>query len=54
MRALAFILALLGSSCIQLSQQAVGPIPPPAPETRCKPIPPALQDYYTLPLPVEY
>ena len=41
------------SSCQQLSQQVVGPIPPPAPETLCRPIPPELQSYYTLPKPPE-
>ena len=45
--------ATLVSSCIQMSQQAAGPIPPPAPETLRRPIPPALQHYYTLPEPVK-
>ncbi len=47
-------MGMLMSSCIQMSQQAAGPIPPPAPETRQKPIPPALQRYYTLPAPLEH
>ncbi len=46
-------LTLLCCSCAQMSQQAVGPIPPPAPETLRRPIPPALQHYYTLPAPQE-
>lgn len=43
---------LLGA-CQQFSQRVVGPIPPPAPETLCRPIPPELQSYYTLPKPTE-
>ncbi len=43
----------LMSSCIQMSQQAAGPIPPPAPETLRRPIPPGLQHYYTLPAPMK-
>ena len=43
---------LLSPSCQQFSQQAVRPIPPPAPETLCQPIHPALKDYYTLPHPL--
>ena len=46
-------IATVLSSCQQLSQQVVGPIPPPAPETLCRPIPPELQSYYTLPKPPE-
>ena len=51
MRTLPLILSLAVCSCTQLSQQAAGPIPPPAPETLSRPIPPALQHYYTLPAP---
>lgn len=43
---------VLCSSCQQFSQRAVEPIPPPAPETLCRPIPPELQEYYTLPKPI--
>ncbi len=46
------LVLLPGTSCQQFSQQAVGPIPPPAPETLCQPIHPALKDYYTLPHPL--
>lgn len=51
MRALPLILSLVCCGCTQFSQQAAGPIPPPAPETLCRPIPEALQHYYTLPAP---
>ena len=51
MRAATLILSLVCCSCTQFSQQAAGPIPPPAPETLCRPIPEALQHYYTLPAP---
>jgi hypothetical protein len=47
------VLVMMLSSCIQMSQQAAGPIPPPSPETLRRPIPPALESYYTLPRPVE-
>lgn len=43
---------ILGSACTQVSQQAVGPIPPPAPETLCRPIPLEQVNYYTLPEPI--
>ena len=42
---------LLGS-CQQFSQRVVDPIPPPAPETLCKPMPPELRQHYTLPAPL--
>lgn len=51
MRTLTLILTLSCSCCMQFSQQAAGPIPPPAPETLRRPIPEALQHYYTLPAP---
>ena len=53
MRAVTLILSLACCSCTQFSQQAAGPIPPPAPETLSRPIPPALQHYYTLPAPTK-
>ena len=40
------------SSCHQLAQQAVEPIPPPSPETLSKPLPAAAEAYYTLPKPI--
>lgn len=43
---------VLCSGCQQFAQQAVEPIPPPAPETLCQPIHPALKEYYTLPHPL--
>lgn len=43
---------VLCSSCQQFAQQAVEPIPPPAPETLRQPIHPALKEYYTLPHPL--
>lgn len=48
------ILAVLvmGTSCHQFAQRAVGPIPPPSPETRVRPLSPEEQQYYTLPQPV--
>ena len=46
-------MSLALSGCQQLSQQVVEPVPPPAPETLCKPLPPELQPYYTLPAPRE-
>ncbi|MBR3903755.1 MAG: hypothetical protein IKJ29_08870 [Akkermansia sp.] len=44
--------ALLCQGCIQMSQQAAEPIPPPAPETRVRPLPKELLRYYTLPRPI--
>jgi hypothetical protein len=49
----ACVLSMLMVSCLQMNQNAVGPIPPPAPETLCRPIPEAHVQYYTLPAPVE-
>ncbi len=50
---LASLATLALSSCAQFSQKVVGSIPPPSPETLRRPIHPALQHYYTLPLPEE-
>lgn len=50
---LAVLATLALSSCAQFSQKVVGSIPPPSPETLRRPIHPALQHYYTLPLPEE-
>lgn len=41
------------SSCMQMRQNAVGPIPPPAKETKARPLTPEEQRYYTLPRPVQ-
>lgn len=46
------LVLLLCSSCQQFAQKAAEPIPPPAPETLIRPIPPALKEYYTLPKPI--
>ena len=48
------LLSVSLSACQQFSQQVVEPIPPPAPETLCKPLPPELAPYYTLPKPTGY
>lgn len=38
---------------MQMRQNAVGPIPPPAEETKARPLTPEEVRYYTLPLPVQ-
>ncbi|MBR1982247.1 MAG: hypothetical protein IKA23_05815 [Akkermansia sp.] len=40
------------NACSQFSQQVVGPMPPPSPETYRQPLPPVLEEYYTLPRPL--
>ena len=48
----AVLICLLTASCMQMNQEAVGPIPPPSPETLVRPLPPEWEQYYTLPVPV--